>query len=155
MTKEDKTNEAGHFKVVDKRRASESSADSDGGPDKSGDEKAAAAESNKQDAEGAKHATSGAATSLGQDEHDSAVDFPSFVISLATQALVMLGEIPHPETNLVAKNIPAARQTIDILAMMEEKTKGNLSEDEKQLLEEVLSSLRLTFVRQLSGQGRV
>jgi hypothetical protein len=155
MTKEDKTHEAEHFKVVDKRHASESSAENDSTVDQSRDEKAAAAPSNRQETASTERAASDARVGQGQDEHDSAVDFPSFVISLATQALVMLGEVPHPETNLVAKNIPAARQTIDILAMIEEKTKGNLSDDEKQLLEEVLSSLRLTFVRQISGQGRV
>ena len=79
------------------------------------------------------------------------MDFPSFVVSLATQAMMMMGAMPNPETNQIAENLEGARQTIDILAMLEEKTKGNLSSEESQLMTEVLSSLRLGYVRMRSG----
>lgn len=75
------------------------------------------------------------------------LDFASFVLSLAHQTIVLLGEAPNPETNLVAANLEAARQTIDILAILEEKTVGNLSAEEKKLLEEVLAGLRLAYVK--------
>jgi hypothetical protein len=77
----------------------------------------------------------------------SALDFASFVLSLAHQTIVLLGEAPNPETNLIATNLEAARQTIDILAMLVEKTVGNLTDDEKRLLEEVLAGLRLAYVK--------
>ncbi len=79
------------------------------------------------------------------------VDFASFVISLGTQTLVMLGEIPNPETNLVSVNIEAARQTIEILAMIEEKTEGNLTQEESRLIGEVLAGLRLAFARKVEN----
>jgi hypothetical protein len=77
----------------------------------------------------------------------SSVEFSSFVVSLATQALAMLGEISHPDLQGVPINLEAARETIDIIAMLEQKTAGNLSESEVKLVTEVLSSLRLAYVR--------
>lgn len=81
------------------------------------------------------------------------IDFSSFVIGLANQTLMMLGEIPMPDTGMVAVNREAAKQSIDILGMLEAKTKGNLSGQEANLLAEVLASLRLAFVQ--LGAGRV
>ena len=75
------------------------------------------------------------------------LDFPSFVISLAGTAQMSLGLIPHPETNLIAQNIPAAKQMIDILGMLQEKTKGNLSKEEESLLDRILFNLRIHYVR--------
>jgi len=75
-----------------------------------------------------------------------AIDFISFVFSLSTSALVQLGLIPDPQTNQTAKNIEQAKQTIDILGMMQEKTKGNLTDEEKQLMDNSLAELRLKYV---------
>jgi hypothetical protein len=86
-------------------------------------------------------------TSPKQESEAGTLDFADFVASLGTQTLIHLGHMPHPETRLVAKNLEAARQTIDILGMLEEKTRGNLSEYEEHMLEEVLANLRLAFVR--------
>lgn len=83
------------------------------------------------------------------------VEFSSFLMSLATQALVMLGEIPNPETRLTSMNLGAARQTIDILAMLEQKTQGNLTREEKQMLDELLSSLRMAFVEKVRSSGGI
>ncbi|MBW1865596.1 MAG: DUF1844 domain-containing protein, partial [Deltaproteobacteria bacterium] len=58
------------------------------------------------------------------------INFPTFIFSLNSSALVNLGVIEDPATNQKAKNLPLAKQTIDILGMMEEKTQGNLSDDE-------------------------
>lgn len=78
------------------------------------------------------------------------VDFPSFIVSMATQALMMMGEIPDPESKLTSMNLSAAKQTIDIIAVLEEKTKGNLTEEEEKLLTEILASLRLAFVNKIN-----
>ena len=75
-----------------------------------------------------------------------AIDFPSYLLSYYTQGLVLMGEIPNPYTNKKEEDIEAARHTIDILNMLEEKTKGNLSNDERQLLENVLYELRMKYM---------
>lgn len=80
------------------------------------------------------------------------LDFSSFVVSLATQGFVMLGEMPNPETGLLAVNLEAARQTVDILGILEQKTKGNLSAEEQRLLSEILASLRLAFVNKVGAR---
>ena len=91
------------------------------------------------------------ARNAGQDAGEQQalpdVDFATFVLSLATSAQISLGAIPHPETNLTATHLPAAKQMIDVLGMLQEKTRGNLTKDEATLLEQVLYSLRMHFVR--------
>ena len=57
------------------------------------------------------------------------VDFSTFVLSLSHSALMHLGEAPHPETGAIEQNLALARQTIDLLGVLEEKTKGNLTGD--------------------------
>jgi hypothetical protein len=76
------------------------------------------------------------------------VDFATFVLSLSHNALMYLGEAPNPETGGVAKNLPLARQAIDLIAMLEEKTKGNLSGDEERLIGQILFDLRMRYVEQ-------
>lgn len=102
----------------------------------------------------AAHPQKGADAAQTHEDGQPRVDFASFLMSLATQALVMLGEIPNPETRLTTMNLGAARQTIDILDMLEQKTRGNLSEEESQLLAELVSSLQLSFVEKIRGGGR-
>ncbi len=80
------------------------------------------------------------------------LDFSTFVISLATSAQVGLGAVPHPETNQAVQNFPAAKQMIDILAMLKEKTKGNLTDSESTLMDQVLFNLRIHYVRAVEGQ---
>ena len=75
------------------------------------------------------------------------LDFSSFILSLATTAQVSLGNIPNPETNEPAQNLPVAKQMIDILGMLKDKTKGNLTDDEQGLLDSVLFNLRMQYVR--------
>jgi len=74
------------------------------------------------------------------------IDFPSYLLSYYTQGLVLLGEVPNPYTNKKEEDIEAARHTIDILTMLEQKTKGNLTKEEQQLLETVLYELRMKFM---------
>lgn len=75
------------------------------------------------------------------------VTFSTFIFSLSSSALVHLGEVPDPSTQKVEKDLPLAKQIIDTLAMLQEKTKGNLDKDEEQLLQTVLYDLRLRFVK--------
>ena len=82
------------------------------------------------------------------------LDFSTFVISLASSTQVNLGAMAHPETNQTVQNIPAAKQMIDILTMLQTKTKGNLTEAEAALLEQVLFSLRMHYVRAVDGQKK-
>ena len=79
-------------------------------------------------------------------------DFSSFILSLATTIQVSLGTIPNPQTNLQAQNLPAAKQMIDIISMLKEKTKGNLSNEEQALIESVLYNLRMHYIRAMEGK---
>lgn len=75
-------------------------------------------------------------------ERDIPIDFNSFIVSLASSAMLYLGETPHPETGKTAKNLPLARNTIELLAMLQEKTKGNLDEEEDRLISTLVDDLR-------------
>jgi hypothetical protein len=77
---------------------------------------------------------------------EACIDFTSYVLSYYTQGLVLLGEVPNPLTNSKEQDLQGARHTIDILSMLEEKTKGNLSTEESQLLGSVLYELRMKFM---------
>jgi uncharacterized protein DUF1844 len=74
------------------------------------------------------------------------VDFATFLVSLSHSALVHLGVAPNPETGTVEKNLPLAHQTIDLIAMLEDKTKGNLTGDEERLVGQILFDLRMRYV---------
>lgn len=74
------------------------------------------------------------------------VAFTSFIMSLATQVLVQLGEMPPPQGMEIPLDLEAARQTIDIMTMLQRRTQGNLSTEEARFMEEVLHSLRLSFI---------
>ncbi len=76
------------------------------------------------------------------------INFSTFILSLNSSALVHLGIQTDPTTGSTSENLLVAKQTIDILAMLDEKTKGNLSEDEKRLLTHVLYELRMLYVKQ-------
>ncbi|HYK90678.1 MAG TPA: DUF1844 domain-containing protein [Acidobacteriota bacterium] len=78
------------------------------------------------------------------------IDFPSYILSYYTQGLVLLGEVPNPYTNKKEEDVEAAHHMIDILSMLEEKTKGNLSKEEEQLLGSVLYELRMKFMAKTS-----
>ncbi len=75
------------------------------------------------------------------------VTFSTFVASLSTAALYHLGEIADPATGESTKDLTLARHTIDTLKMLQEKTVGNLEEEEKGLLENILYDLRLRYVK--------
>ncbi len=78
------------------------------------------------------------------------VNFANFVISLSTSALFHFGDFPEYEGGKAEKNLPAAKQTIDILDMLNEKTKGNLDENETNLIQGVLYELKMRYVKEKS-----
>src|SRR5262245_25644806 len=77
---------------------------------------------------------------------DVSVTFSSFLLGLSTQALLHLGEIPNPAGGQAETDLVAAKQVIDILGMLEAKTRGNLEQAEQGLVESVLYDLRMKYV---------
>jgi hypothetical protein len=81
-----------------------------------------------------------------QTNEAESVAFTSFVMSLATQVLVQVGEMQPPQGMNIPIDFESARQTIDILSMLQRRTKGNLSAEEARFMEEILHSLRVSFI---------
>ncbi len=75
------------------------------------------------------------------------INFSTFIFSLNSSALMQLGIIDDPTSGEKIKNLPLAKQTIDILGMLEEKTRGNLTEDEENMLKNILYDLRMVYVK--------
>ncbi len=75
-----------------------------------------------------------------------AIDLSTFVLSLSHSALVHLGDAPNPTGHGAEVSLPLARQTIDLLTLLQEKTKGNLSGAEEQMMDQVLYELRMRYV---------
>ena len=102
---------------------------------------------------GQKQADSGEASPKDQEQGSiplPEVTLATFVFSLSSSALLHLGEIPDPETNTVQVHLPLAKQIIDTLGMLQEKTRGNLDPDEDNLLKSILYDLRLRYVQKSS-----
>ncbi|MHB8419441.1 MAG: DUF1844 domain-containing protein [Myxococcales bacterium] len=74
------------------------------------------------------------------------MDFTTFVLSLGSSAAIHLGDAPDPETGKPQKSVPHAKQIIDLLGMLRDKTRGNLTADEAKFLDGLLYDLRLRFV---------
>lgn len=88
------------------------------------------------------------------DEKKPTIDFYTFVLSLGSSAFVHLGDAPNPETGeALPANLPLAQQTIDLLDMLREKTRGNLTAEEENFLDNVLMDLRLRYVSKASGKS--
>lgn len=137
MTEENDSPKEKSFQVVDKRRF-----------DAAGQERGAESEKSHQ-----AHGTAATSASAGFTLSESStsdetepVAFTSFIMSLATQVLVQLGEMPPPQGIEIPIDLESARQTIDIMAMLQRRTKGNLSSEESRFMEEVLHSLRISFI---------
>jgi hypothetical protein len=81
------------------------------------------------------------------------VDFHTFVLSLGSSALLHLGELEHPEAGGKHLDLPLAKHTIDILAMLEAKTRGNLTGPEEKLIQSLLYDLRLRYVELTTTPG--
>ncbi len=77
------------------------------------------------------------------------INFPTFIMSLNASALFNLGVLENPATDKKEKNLTLTKQTIDILCLLEEKTRGNLSKDEDLMLKNILYDLRIIYVKEL------
>lgn len=82
------------------------------------------------------------------------MDFSTFILSLNASSMIHMGEIPDPVDKTRSVNLPAAKHTVEILEIIQDKTAGNLDETERKLLEDILYNLRLKYV-QLSKPGGV
>ena len=79
-------------------------------------------------------------------EGEMEIDFSTFLLSLASSVQISLGLIPHPVSRKPEINLVSAKQTIDILGMIEQKTEGNLTPDEDHLIKQILYELRMIYV---------
>jgi len=129
---EEDTGERRGFQVKDRRRFSETGDARPGAPEESASP--AAAESPAQ------------TPPVDVPQADEPVTFSTFVLGLSTQALLHLGEIPNPVSRAVERDLPAAKQVIDILGIIQKKTQNNLEQGEQSLLESVLYDLRMRYV---------
>lgn len=87
--------------------------------------------------------------SQDKQQEEPKIDFSSFVLSLASAVLIHLGEVPDPLSNKKEADLGMAKQTIDVLNILEEKTRGNLTDDEKKIFENILADLRMRYVNAL------
>jgi hypothetical protein len=84
----------------------------------------------------------------------SDLSFTAFVVSLASTAAIHFGDLPDPATGQLSPlNLDGAAQMIEILAMLDQKTRGNLTAEERQVLEQILYELRMRFV-DAAGRGK-
>ena len=79
------------------------------------------------------------------------IDFSTFVLSLSQAVLLHLGELEDPDSGTCEQNLAMARQSIDLLGMIQEKTRGNLDEEEQKLIENLLYDLRMKYVAGCKG----
>jgi len=94
--------------------------------------------------------TDNSGTSQTQETSDEKslpkIDFPTLIMSLASASIISMGKVPDPQTGKTVKNLRLAQQNIDIISMLEEKTRGNLTDQEQDLIKNVLYELKLGFV---------
>jgi hypothetical protein len=96
----------------------------------------------------------GSSGSPGSSElPQEAVDFHTFILSLGSSALLHLGELDQPGGEPIQPDLPLAKHTIDIIAMLEQKTKGNLTSPEAHLVESLLFDLRLRYVERSKSRS--
>ena len=79
------------------------------------------------------------------------IDFSSFILSLYSSGLVQLGKVEDPSTGAKTIDLPMAQHSIDMIVMLQEKTSGNLTEDEENLVKALLSELRMAYVEASAG----
>ena len=91
-----------------------------------------------------------------ENQEAEGVTFTGFILSLATTAAVHFGDIADPNTGeALEPNLEAAAQMIELIALMQEKTKGNLSEPEAKLVDDLLYELRMRFVQAQQSRPRI
>ncbi|QTA91785.1 DUF1844 domain-containing protein [Desulfonema magnum] len=133
------------FVVRDKRIFAEENQDTEQVEDK---EKSPKEKLVKDEAKEKLSETSDSTKTCGSEAHLPKVTFPTFIFSLNSSAFVQLGLIEDPATGKKIKNLPLAKQTIDILGMLEEKTCGNLTKEEEAMLKNILYDLRVLYIKE-------
>ncbi len=83
---------------------------------------------------------------MNEQSEPREVTFQDFVFMMSTSALVGLGHVPNPVTNKYETDLESVRQTISLLTMIQQKTKGNLTSDEDDMLERLLHELRMGYI---------
>ena len=139
------------FKVQDRRRFSAEGETKDGedAPSESRDApniKSSTVESGAETAPRPQAAASRPASSNQSSEPPAELTFAAFLWSLSEQALAALGEVPDPSSGQVARDLTMAQQMIDIIAMLRDKTRGNLEPHEQAMIKEILSGLQMKYV---------
>jgi hypothetical protein len=127
------------FIIKDKRTFSEEDQDK---------KKAEQVESSGKEAKAQKSQDAAASEEAEASYQLPAINFPTFIFSLNSSTLVHLGIIDDPTSGKKVKNLSLAKQTIDILGMLEEKTRGNLTKDEESMLKNILYDLRMLYVKE-------
>ena len=90
------------------------------------------------------------------NQEQPGISFAGFVISLATTAAVHFGDIPDPNTGEKQEaDLVSAHQMIDLISLLQEKTKGNLTSDEAKLVDDLLYELRMRYVQAQQGERRI
>lgn len=110
----------------------------------------------KEEPEPFESTVSSAATAPSQSSSKSSheeppLSFSTFILSLGTSALMLMGEQLSPENPALPVNLPQAKEIIDILRILEDKTKGNLTEEEASVLHDMLYTLQMKYVELASG----
>ena len=152
--KDEEEQQARSFKVQDRRRFADPDAPMDDATPQASPGDAEAAGTGPETAQPS-HADAREATDrfAGDDEPlFQEMTFSTFVMGLTTQALMHLGEIPDPMHDQISRDLPAAKQMIDLLAILRDKTKGNLDAAEEQLLGNMLYDLRMRYVELARGR---
>jgi hypothetical protein len=137
MANEEGKQEGKGFTVQDRRRFS---------PDTGETRKDAPEESDRPTQSAPQSETSAGGATEAPREPAAEINFSTFVISLSTQALMHLGEIANPLSGKVETDVPVAKQMIDIIGMLRDKTRGNLNANEDRLMEDILFDLRMKYV---------
>jgi Domain of unknown function (DUF1844) len=137
---DEKKDEGRAFRVTDRRRFSESGEVREDAPPEERRDVPVAGEAERE----------------GPAHHDpqEPVTFSTFLLGLSTQVLLHLGEIPNPVTSAVEPDLEAAKQVIDILGMLRDKTRNNLEPGEESLLDSVLYDLRMRYVELVRKQSK-
>jgi hypothetical protein len=91
---------------------------------------------------------SAAGAQAPQDVPLPGITFSSFIMSLSSSIFMSLGIMPDPNTGKADQNLPLAKQTIDLLGLLREKTRGNLTADEENLFDHLLYDLRMAYVKE-------
>jgi hypothetical protein len=133
------------FVIKDRRRFDDSG---EARPETPREQAPAKTQESKPEAQAAEPRQDEKAQGTSTEQSFPELNFSTFVFSLGTSAMYHFGDFPDPVTKKAERNLEAAKQTIDILAILKDKTKGNLSEDEERLLESLLYELRMRYVRE-------